>query len=272
MAVGEKYFAIINGINIRYTRTGGDKPPLVMLHGLTASGGCWTEVARLLEKDYDIIMPDARGHGESDAPESGYRYADYAGDVISLINKLELDSPVLIGHSMGGTIALLTASLHPGLTGALVLADPPFLSPAMQREVYESYLGDHHRHVLEKTPEELVADLQARHPARSPEITDIIAVARQKTCLAAFEVLMPPNPDYRSLMSSMDIPALLVYGENGLITPSVAQEVQQLNHRFKIAQIAGAGHGLHYDQPYRFADIVGQFLDYVINGYSDNRL
>ncbi len=50
-----------NGINIHYLRTGGSKPPLVLLHGLTGSGACWSPLARALEGEYDVMMPDARG-------------------------------------------------------------------------------------------------------------------------------------------------------------------------------------------------------------------
>jgi pimeloyl-ACP methyl ester carboxylesterase len=48
------------GINIHYLRTGGPKPPLVLLHGLTGSGACWIPLARALEGEYDVVMPDAR--------------------------------------------------------------------------------------------------------------------------------------------------------------------------------------------------------------------
>src|SRR5882672_8468662 len=63
---------VANGLRIHYSRTGGDKPALVLSHGATDSGLCWTRVARALEADYDVILPDARGHGLSDAPPSGY--------------------------------------------------------------------------------------------------------------------------------------------------------------------------------------------------------
>lgn len=92
----------INGINIHYTRTGGHKPPVIMLHGLMANGICWTSLARVLEKEYDVIMPDARGHGNSSVPDFGYRYEDHANDVAGLINALKLPPPILLGHSMGG--------------------------------------------------------------------------------------------------------------------------------------------------------------------------
>src|SRR6185437_10692052 len=81
-----------NGVDIHYLRTGGNKPPLIALHGLTGSGACWTPLARALEADYDLVMPDARGHGTSAAPRQGYRYADHAGDVIELIRVLGLSA------------------------------------------------------------------------------------------------------------------------------------------------------------------------------------
>src|SRR5258707_15779422 len=88
-----------NGVRLRYTRTGGDKPSLLLLHGLTASGSCWAPVARELRDRYDVIMPDARGHGQSSVPEHGYRYDDHAADVVALVEALALSSPILLGHS-----------------------------------------------------------------------------------------------------------------------------------------------------------------------------
>jgi len=61
-----------NGITIHYLRTGRAKPSVVMLHGLTGNGACWTPVTRALEGEFDVVMPDARGHGGSSAPERGY--------------------------------------------------------------------------------------------------------------------------------------------------------------------------------------------------------
>src|SRR5277367_4260590 len=91
-----------NCINIHYLRTGGPKPPLLLLHGLTGSGACWIPLARAIADEYDVVMPDARGHGNSGTPLDGYRYEDYASDVVGLIQGLGLAVPVLLGHSMGG--------------------------------------------------------------------------------------------------------------------------------------------------------------------------
>ena len=102
-----------NGIDIHYLRTGGDKPPIVLLHGLMLNGACFTPLARALEENYDVIMPDARGLGDSSVPNHGYCYDDLAADVEGLIDALGLTTPVLLGHSMGGMTVLSHARQFP---------------------------------------------------------------------------------------------------------------------------------------------------------------
>src|SRR5690606_26745929 len=98
------------GISVSYRRRSGEgKPPVVALHGLIGSGACLLPLARVLA-GFDVILPDARGHGESSAPEAGYRYTDLAGDVAGLIEELKLEAPILVGHSMGGMTAAVVAS------------------------------------------------------------------------------------------------------------------------------------------------------------------
>src|ERR1041384_4872625 len=113
----------VNGIDIHYLRTGGAKPPVVLLHGLTGSGACWSPLARALEAEFDIVMPDARGHGESSTPQNGYRYEDYARDVVGLIQGLGLADPVLLGHSMGGMTGAVVASQIGAALRGVILAD-----------------------------------------------------------------------------------------------------------------------------------------------------
>jgi len=124
-----------NGINIHYLRTGGNKPTLIALHDLTASGACWSQLARELEDHFDIIMPDARGHGQSSAPLHGYTYQDHANDVIELIRTLDIQSPYLLGHSMGGMTAAMVASRLGFAIEGIVLTDPTFISPEWQGQL-----------------------------------------------------------------------------------------------------------------------------------------
>ncbi len=247
-------------ISIHYRRTGGTKPPVLLLHGLMGSGACWTPLARALEGEFDLVMPDARGHGASSGPLHGYRYEDFAADVVGLIHGLGLSRPVLLGHSMGGMTAAVVASRNPKILRGLILVDPTFLSPERQREVYESEVTEQHRQALGLQKSDLIAQAQTRHPHRSPEIIEIQAEARLKTRLAAFEVLTPPNPAYREVVSAMEAPSLLVIGDSPVVTLDMAMELRRLNPRVQIEQIEKAGHGLPFEQPERLAEVVLSFL------------
>ena len=224
------------------------------------SGACWTPLARALEGEFDVIMPDARGHGGSSAPPHGYRYDDLASDVVGLLGGLGLSCPVLLGHSMGGMTAAVVASRGAGLLRGLILVDPTFLSPERQREVSGSDVADQHRLALALPTSDLVAQARARHPHRSPEIIELQAEARQKTCVAAFDVLTPPNPMYRDLVSAIEVPSLLVIGDKPVVTLEMALELRGLNPRVQIEQVADAGHGLPFEQPARLGELVLSFL------------
>jgi pimeloyl-ACP methyl ester carboxylesterase len=253
-----------DGLDIHYLRTGGPKAPVVLLHGLTGSGACWTPLARALEADHDVVMPDARGHGASGTPDGGYRYDDLARDVVGLIRGLGLDAPVLVGHSMGGMTAAVVAGRQGGLVGlvrGVVLADPTFLEPERQREVHASDVVAQHRRTLGLEKGVVVAEARARHPGRSAEIVELVVEARLRTRPVAWDVLTPPNPDYRELVRAIDVPTLLVIGDRGnVVSLETAAELRGLNPRLRVEQIRDAGHGLPYDQPERFAALLTDFL------------
>ena len=250
-----------NGTDVHYLRTGGDKPPVVLLHGLTADGACWTPLARALESDYDVVMPDARGHGSSGAPDGGYRYDDLAADAVGFVDALGLRAPFLLGHSMGGMTAAVVAAGQRGRLRGLILVDPTFLTPRRQREVYESDVVDQHRRLLRQPFEELLTELRQRHARRSAEIVERSARARHRTDLRAFDVLRPPNPDYRGLVEAFDVPTLLVLGDAGaVVSRETAAELAAQNPRLRVAQILDAGHGIPSDQPERLSAVVRAFL------------
>jgi len=248
-----------NGINIHYLRTGGFKPSLLLLHGLTGSGACWIPLARTLEGEYDLVMPDARGHGDSSTPLAGYRYEDYANDIVGLIRGLSL-APILLGHSMGGMTAAMVASQLGTAIRGVILADPTFLSPQRQREVHESDAIEQHRRLLSLDKADVLAQARIRHAHRRPEFVELVTEARLKTRIAAFDVLTPPNPEYHRLVSTIYVPILLVIGDNGVVSLETARELQNLNPRLRVEQIRDAGHGIPYDQPDRFEALVRFFL------------
>jgi pimeloyl-ACP methyl ester carboxylesterase len=217
-------------------------------------------LARGLLDEFDVVMPDARGHGDSSTPQSGYRYEDFAGDVVGLIDELGLSAPVLLGHSMGGMTAAVVASQLGTRIRAVILADPTFLSPQRQREVYESDVVEQHRRLLASDRDVALAQARARHPRRTPGLVELVTDARRRTRLETFEVLTPPNPEYHRLVASIQIPILLVIAGQGVVSAETARELQALNPQLHVEQIPDAGHGLQYDQPERFEAIVGSFL------------
>ncbi|MCP3102646.1 alpha/beta hydrolase [Myxococcus sp. K15C18031901] len=218
-------------------------------------------MARVLEAESDVVMPDARGHGASSAPRHGYRYDDHANDVVGLIRGLGLARPVLLGHSMGGMTAAVVASRRTAGLRGLVLVDPTFLSPERQREVHDSDVAEQHRRTLDLPKSKLVAQARARSPGRSLEIIEHLAEARLKTRLDAFDVLTPPNPEYRDVIREIDVPILLVIGDRSpVVTLEMATELRSLNPRVRIEQVQDASHGLPYDQPEHLGAVAASFL------------
>lgn len=252
-------FCETNNINIHYTRTGGKGLPLILLHGLMGNGACWIPVARALESEFDVIMPDARGHGKSTVPNTGYRYEDLALDVEGLIDSLELSFPIIVGHSMGGMTAALVASRKRRLLGGLVLAEPTFLSMETQYEVYKSDIVKQQQEFLNRDLQEIIKGAQIKQPHRSLEQLELINTARYQTSTLPLQILKPPNPDYKQLMAEIDIPILLIIAGKGIVSTALSEELKNINPRLRVEQIIQAGHGLHYDQPVNFINLIKSF-------------
>ena len=111
-----------DGTVLHYTRTGGDKPAIVLLHGVQVDGLMWLRTAKALESEYDVIMPDARGHGKSGRVDKGASAKILVNDVATLIEVLGLEKLMVIGHSMGADTAGRVAAAQ--LSGGVVLVDP----------------------------------------------------------------------------------------------------------------------------------------------------
>ena len=111
-----------NGITQRYYRTGGAKPPLVLLHGIMEGALAWLPTARVLEAEYDVVMLDARAHGHSGRVEGDFGSDTLAEDVVGALQCLGLSGVRLLGFSLGATTAAWVADRHPELVHSLVLA------------------------------------------------------------------------------------------------------------------------------------------------------
>ena len=118
-----------NGFKLHYYRTGGDKPPLVINHGAGDDGLCWTHIANELETDYDVILPDARGHGKSSSGRGDYSTPTRVKDLADLIQSLGIKHPLIGGHSMGADTCLHYAAAFPDQVRGVFLEDPPIIMP-----------------------------------------------------------------------------------------------------------------------------------------------
>ncbi len=108
----------------RWDGGGGERPPIVLLHGGGQTRHSWQRTGqRLADDGWDVVALDARGHGDSDwHPEHDYELGGFVADLVAFIGTLDRP-PVLVGASLGGITSLITAGEHPGLVRALVLVD-----------------------------------------------------------------------------------------------------------------------------------------------------
>lgn len=111
-----------DGAPIHYTRTGGAKPVVLLLHGLQGAGLLWLRTAQALESRYDVVLPDFRGHGQSSRIAAAWSPDLLVEDTRALLRALGLERPFIVGHSLGADIAARLAATSPAR--ALVLVDP----------------------------------------------------------------------------------------------------------------------------------------------------
>jgi pimeloyl-ACP methyl ester carboxylesterase len=122
-------FVSANGLQLHYRRwflpePDPNLPPILLLHGLASASHIWNLVALLLAaRGYVVTALDQRGHGESDKPNTGYDFATILADDTAAVQALDIERPVIVGHSWGAMVALEYAVRHPDAVTALVLVD-----------------------------------------------------------------------------------------------------------------------------------------------------
>jgi pimeloyl-ACP methyl ester carboxylesterase len=112
-----------DGIEIQLTEWEGEGTPVLCVHGLTANSRCWDVVVRPLMGRQRVLAVDLRGRGLSDKPASGYSEEHHIKDLKCVIDSLELERVVLLGHSLGGYVSLGLAAKHPEKIAGLILMD-----------------------------------------------------------------------------------------------------------------------------------------------------
>jgi 3-oxoadipate enol-lactonase len=231
----------INGVSIAYER-GGRGTPLVLLHGYPLDHSIWEPVVPLLENDFDLILPDLRGFGESEVSGGIYGVADLAADIAGLLSAQGVWQAAIAGHSMGGYVALAFARAYPqrtlglGLVASQVLADTPEKKAGRYQEA-EDILAKGVQGVAEDMSVKLTPDakLQARLKA-------VIQRQRPEGLAGALRA-MAERPDSSMLLPGCVFPIVLVHGLVDILIPvDRARSVKAAMPTAHLAEIPGAGH------------------------------
>lgn len=131
-----------DGVKLGYEESGSGDPPLLLVHGWSGNRWFMHEQAAHFAADHRVVNVDLRGHGESDAPEQEYTIDGFADDLAWMIGELGLDHPIVVGHSLGGTIVVQLAASRGNLLGGIVLLDPTAIEPAPEgAEAFAGFFG-----------------------------------------------------------------------------------------------------------------------------------
>ena len=256
-----------NGLKIHYTRTGGDKAPFVLAHGFSDDGLCWTPIAQKLEKNYDVIMTDARGHGRSEGPEEVYNTALMADDLAGVIQGLGLTKPIVMGHSMGGATTLMLASKYPDLPSAIIIEDAGMFNPP-KPDPNNPNPGLHRMggwiiEMKRKTREEMIAACRVNSPTWPEAELAPWADSKLRFSLHALSRNFV-TIDWESLLPNIKCPALLITADvdkGAIVTAEGAATMQKLISGLKVVNISGAGHNIRREQPAKFMETVLAFVN-----------
>ncbi len=260
--------------------TGGEGPALVFIHGITATSRTWREVLPRLAEHHTVLAPDLLGHGESAKPRGDYSLGAYASGVRDLMIALGIDKATIIGHSLGGGVAMQLAYQFPERLERLVLVSSgglgrevhlmlrlaalpgaefvlPLIVAQPLRDAGELVAGALGRLGLRAGPdmEEIalgfasLGDTEARqafvHTARS-----IIDIGGQRVSAAD------------RLYLAEEVPSLLVWGERDRIIPvEHGLSAHELVPSSRLELFERAGHFPHLDEPQRFLDVLLDFID-----------
>jgi N-formylmaleamate deformylase len=267
MAVWQSGDIEVNGLRLHYTRTGGDKHQIVLAHGFSDDGLCWTPVTEVLEADYDVIMVDARGHGRSEGPEEGYGLDDMATDLAGVITGLGLQKPAVLGHSMGGGTALVLAGTYPELPGAILIEDAGMLNLAAPKTPAERERQAQMRgwitELKRKTREEMIAEQRVASPDWSEAELGPWADAKLRFSFHALNRLGTAAVDWQATLRRITCPVLLLTADpdqGAIVTEEGAAAMQKLIPQLRVVHIPDAGHNIRREQFDRYIDVVRAFL------------
>ena len=252
-----------NGNDICYSDNGQGEV-IVLLHGFCGNSEYWEKVIPYLSGRYRVIAPDLRGHGASAAPMGAYSMEQMADDVLSLLDTLEIEKAAMLGHSMGGYVALSFAQRYPArLNGLGLIHSTAYPDGEEAREKRLQAVAAIQSKGINEFVDGLVPGLFApqtaeSHPQQLQRAREI-GYRTPPQGAAGAALAMRERPDRRDVLSALPLPVLLVAGERDSLVPPERTFTTDGPHVTK-AVIAGAGHMSMFEAPERLAEILQGFM------------
>ena len=245
------------------------RPSLVLLHGIGSRGQSWWPVIDPLAARFHLYQLDLRGHGASGKPSAGYLMEHYAADLDAALDALDLQSNEtrIMGHSLGGLVALSWASERPARAAALVVEDPSLRVPPNIVEAFDGW-----QQLAALTPAQAAAWYRQEYPdwsdadclRRAETITSTAPGVFAELRAEAQEALATGTTDRMHILAGVQTPTLLLYGNlelGSMVAPADAERFVQIMPHGHAIQIPGAGHSLHRDASDAFLEAVIPFLE-----------
>ena len=250
-----------DGVALYWERAGAGGRPVLLVHGWCCDRTYLApQVRHLADGGFDVISVDLRGHGLSDKPEQRYDIADFTDDVAWLIGALDLERPVVIGHSMGGIIAYDLGCRYPGLASALVMIDAAIVRPpsghSAMSSVLEKLRGPDYRNALRELVVATLFIPTDDADRRERILEAMVATPRHVITaayagLAGFEpVAMPAEPATPSLYIAADEP----------VPRSDIARLRELAPALQVGQTVGSGHFCQLEVPEQVNAMIDRFL------------
>lgn len=263
-----------------------EKPPLLLLHGGRDHSRNWDWLAEHLRRDWHVIAPDLRGHGDSEWSHDGsYTMASYVYDLAQLIHQQGLAPVTIIAHSLGGNIALRYAGIYPDAVAKLVAIEGLGASPKIiARQAEESIASrmqswiDEQRRLAGRLPrryatiDEALKRMQDENKHLSPEQARHLTQHgvnqnEDGTYSWKFDNYVRSDapydmaqPEVEYLWSCITCPTLLVYGQESWASNPLADGRAQHFRNVRVVSFERAGHWVHHDRLDAFLDELRQFL------------
>lgn len=234
-----------NDIRLHYLHFAGPGPDVLIIPGIVSPAALWQHVGHWLAHRYNCYIMDVRGRGLSESgPHLDYGINACAQDVIAFISAAGLNRPILIGHSMGGRIALRTAALARELAGSIVLVDPPTSGPGRR-----PYPVPKARTVALLRAAHRGEALQAMQQSTAAPWPEALQRLRAEWLCTCDERAVHVTYDdfhqedmFADLARAQEPIALLCAGEGGVVADADITEMQKLRPDLAATRVPGVGH------------------------------